>query len=190
MSLKNRLLYNLMYLLPGHPPWDTGITPPELIEYINLHPPGRALDLGCGTGTNAMSLACSGWEVTGIDFARRAIQSARKKARRAGIQIDFRVGDVARPGILGSFDLVLDIGCFHSLTRLDRKIYTQNLESLLAPCGTYLLYAFFRQAADNGPGLSEEDVHILAAQLYLVKRSDGTERGILPSAWLTFVKQP
>jgi SAM-dependent methyltransferase len=190
MSMKSRLLYNLMYLLPGRPPWDTGISPPELVDFINRNPPGRALDLGCGTGTNAITLAQAGWEVTGIDYAHRAVRTARKKARQAGQQIDFRIGNAAKPQVKGTFDLVLDIGCFHSLSRQGREDYAHNLYNRLAERGTYLLYAFFRHPGENGPGLVEEDLSTLTERLYLANRVDGTERGTRPSAWFTFIKQP
>ena len=115
-----KLFFNLQYF--KQPPWDTGISPPELIQFMAGHPPGRALDLGCGTGTNAIELAKRGWQVTGIDFARRAIRIAHSKAKMAGVQIDFRVADVSKlPDIAGPFDLILDIGCFHSLP-FNRKI--------------------------------------------------------------------
>ncbi len=110
-----RMSFNLWYF--RRPPWDTGITPPELMAFVASRPSGRALDLGCGTGTNAITLAQYGWQVTGIDFAMKAIRLARRKAIKASVVIDFHVGDVTRlEGITGLFDLVLDIGCFHSLT--------------------------------------------------------------------------
>lgn len=190
MSLKNRFAYALMYLLPGRPPWDTGISPPELISFIRNHPPGKALDLGCGTGTNALTLAQHGWQVTGIDFARRAIRSARHKAQKAGLQLDLRVGDVSQPkNIQGPFDLVLDIGCFHSLSAKERADYVRNLERLLAPGGTFLSYVFFRDPAEKGAGLVEEDLQALSERLQLVERQDGTERGVRPSAWLEYRKR-
>lgn len=48
-------------------PWDTDITPPEVMEFIETVTPGRALDLGCGTGTNAITLANHGWDVIRVD---------------------------------------------------------------------------------------------------------------------------
>jgi SAM-dependent methyltransferase len=189
MSIKERLFYNLMYLLPGRPPWDTGVSPPELVDFIERHPPGRSLDLGCGTGTNALTLAKSGWQVIGIDFARRAIYAARRKAKQASLKIHFQVGDAAHPNVDGSFDLVLDIGCFHSLSSKDREDYALNLERLLSPNGSFLLYAFFRKPEESGPGLVEEDIEALSSRLHLADRKDGTERGLRQSAWFTFIKQ-
>jgi len=190
MSFKSRILYTLYYLLQRNPPWDTGISPPELISFIQNHPPGRALDLGCGTGTNAITLAQHGWQVTGIDFAHRAICQARRKVKKAGVRVDLRVGDVSQPKNLAEpFDLVLDIGCFHSLPEAERARYCRNLERLLAPGGTFLSYVFFRDRAEPGTGLVEEDLQALAERFQLVDRQDGSERGVRPSAWLTYQKR-
>jgi 2-polyprenyl-3-methyl-5-hydroxy-6-metoxy-1,4-benzoquinol methylase len=190
MSFKNRIKYTLMYLLPGQLPWDTGISPPELMTFIGNNPPGKALDLGCGTGTNAITLAQHGWQVTGIDFARQAIHSARRKARKAGLQIDFRVADVSQLQNLPSpFDLILDIGCFHSLSAEERTEYTTKLEHHLAPAGTYMAYVFFRNPGEVGPGLIEEDVQALSDRFQLIDRQDGSERGVRPSTWLLLQKK-
>jgi cyclopropane fatty-acyl-phospholipid synthase-like methyltransferase len=160
------------------------------MEHIESHAPGRALDLGCGTGTNALTLARHGWQATGVDFIPKAIGQARRKARQTGLQVDFRLDDVTRlRGISGPFDLVLDMGCFHSLTPAGRGDYLQNLERLLAPGGTFLLYAFLRDAAKPGsPGLTEAEIAALANRLQLVKRVNSTERGRTPSAWFTWRK--
>jgi SAM-dependent methyltransferase len=185
-----RISYAFMYF--RRPPWDTGISPPELMEHIANHPPGRALDLGCGTGTNALTLAQHGWQVTGVDFIPSAIQQARRKALQAGIVVDFRLDDVTRlSGINGPFDLALDMGCYHSLAPAGRPAYLRNLERLLAPGGTFLLYTFLRAGDMPGDrGLTEAEIAAIASRLELVKRVNSTERGRFPSAWLTWRKPP
>jgi cyclopropane fatty-acyl-phospholipid synthase-like methyltransferase len=180
-----RVFYLLSYF--RQPPWDTGISPPELLAFIESRPPGRALDLGCGTGVNAITLAQRGWRVTGVDFIGRAIRSARRKARQANVTVDFRQDDVTRlAGVAGPFDLALDIGCFHSLSPQARQTYVQNLERLLAPAGTFLMYAFFKQPGSSGSGLEPADLELLSRHLRLAQRQDGLERGRGASAWLTY----
>ena len=76
-------------------PWDTNITPPEIMEFLSSAQPGRALDLGCGTGTNAITMTRYGWQVTGIDFSMKAIRTARRKAAQAALTIDFQMKDVS-----------------------------------------------------------------------------------------------
>jgi 2-polyprenyl-3-methyl-5-hydroxy-6-metoxy-1,4-benzoquinol methylase len=117
-----RLHYALMYLL-GQAPWDTNITPPEIVALVETEGlrAGRALDLGCGTGTNVIYLARHGWQVTGIDFVGGAIRQARRKARKAGVseQVNFLTDSVARLGQLGlpTVDLAMDIGCLSNPAR-------------------------------------------------------------------------
>jgi SAM-dependent methyltransferase len=183
-----RLFFNFWYY--RSPPWDTGVSPPELVAFIESHPPGRALDLGCGTGTNVLTLAHHGWEATGVDFAPRAIRIAKRKARQANIDVDLRVADVTKlQDANRPFDLVLDMGCFHSLPPASKLDYINNLERLLAPGGTYLMYGFFNEAADSGPGLVEADLEKLKERLRLVERQEGTERGQRSSAWFSFRRE-
>jgi 2-polyprenyl-3-methyl-5-hydroxy-6-metoxy-1,4-benzoquinol methylase len=187
MSFLNRVFYEIFYF--RKPPWDTGISPPELMEFISSHPAGRALDLGCGTGTNAITLAQHGWQTTGVDFVGKAVRTARRKAHQAGVEVDFRQGDIERiSGIRGPFELILDIGCFHSLTEDGKITYVRNLELLLARNGTYLMYAFFKEPGSSGPGLVEKDLDLFSDHLQLTERRDGFERGERPSVWLTYRK--
>lgn len=190
MNFLQRLGFNFSYF--GSPPWDTGISPPELLDFIASHPAGRALDLGCGTGTNVITLAKAGWSVTGVDFASRAIGLARKKIRAAKVQAKLRVGDVTRlDGIEGPFDLALDIGCFHNVE--NRAAYLRTLDRVLAPGGLWLMYAFTQTPASlDGPGnrfgLSEADLELVRQTLVLLHRQDGADRGARPSAWFLYQK--
>jgi methylase of polypeptide subunit release factors len=113
-NLLRRFLFHYWYF--GQPPWDTGVSPPELLDFIQNHKPGRAIDIGCGTGTNVITLANAGWEVLGVDFAPRAVKLARQKAEQAGVQAQFLIRDATKlKGIEGPFELAFDLGCFHSL---------------------------------------------------------------------------
>jgi ubiquinone/menaquinone biosynthesis C-methylase UbiE len=188
MNLR-RLQFILRYI--GRPPWDSGLTPPELYEYIRSHPAGRAIDLGCGTGTNVLALAQHGWQVTGVDFAPRAVRLAKQKLKKANVQADLRVGDVTRlDGINGSFDLALDIGCFHGV--LDKAAYLSELTRLLAPSGHWLLYAFFRPPASppTNPGLDEATLALIQPLGFtLLSRTDGFDKRGRPSAWFLFQRK-
>ena len=155
----NRFFFELLYFL-RKARWDSGISPPELLEHLKNVTPGRALDLGCGTGTNAITMAQFGWDVVGMDFSARAIRAARRKAKFAGIDIVFIQGDVTvLKGVQGTYDLVLDIGCFHTLSHRSQKQYKDNLIHFLRPGGTFLLYTHLEKIGlDSSPLTSEEQI--------------------------------
>ncbi len=180
-----RLQFTFWYL--RRPPWDSGLTPPELYAYMDSHPPGRAIDLGCGTGTNVLALAQRGWQVTGIDFVPRAIKLAKQKIKRANQQAELRVGDVTKlEGIAGPFDLALDIGCFHGIA--DKAAYLTQLTRVLAPGGGWLLYGFFKPASQlAGPGLAAPDLDLIHARGFSpLSRTDGFDKRGRPSAWFLY----
>ncbi len=147
-----RLSYALAYRT-GRTPWDTGVTPPELVDLIQgaeALAPGRALDLGCGTGTNVASLADHGWVATGVEADRRAVEAAERRFRTSPGATVLR-GDVTRLDALavdGPFDLVLDIGCFHSIAPGRRDAYALGVATRTAPGATLFMFAFARR-----PGL-------------------------------------
>ena len=186
MSLLRRLVFNLWYF--RKPSWDSGITPPELFQFIQSHPAGRAIDLGCGTGTNLITLAKTGWQVTGIDFASRAIQIARRKLKRQNINAQLLVGDVANFKVDSQFDLALDIGCFHGLE--NKADYLTQLDNILAPNGFWLMYGFFKPDPHlSAPGLVDADLDMISAQaLTLLSRRDCFDKRERPSAWFLFQK--
>ncbi len=188
------LFWDVLYLFKKTP-WDTGITPPEIVSVIESGkvPVGRALDLGCGTGTNAIYLAQHSFTVTAIDVSRRAIALAKRKARSAalGDRIRFERGDVTllRRWALGhSIDFAYDIGCFHNLKPEARQRYVAALTAVLKPGAIYMLYAFEPQADRAGVALDE-----IAALFDQAYRLDGMRRGSdrhgRGSAWYTLVKR-
>ncbi len=175
----------------GCTPWDTQVTPPEVLDFLRTAAPGRALDLGCGTGTNAIALARRGWRVTGLDFAPKAIRSARRKAAREHLPIDFRVADVSDlSGIQGLFDYALDIGCLHSLGQAHWHAYARGLQAHLKPDAVYMLYAWLpRIWRGKQRGMAVEKVHALfAPDFHQQKTIIGEESGG-PSAWYWFVRR-
>ena len=181
---------HFQYLYFGQPPWDTGVSPPELFEFIKNNKPGRAIDIGCGTGTNVIALAQAGWKVTGVDFAPRAIKIARQKLKRSRMPATVLVADATNlSGIAGPFDLALDLGCFHGISREGRAKYLDQLQRILGPNGFWLLYAFLSPGTPrSGHGLDEADIHLISSQLTLVSRRDGFDKRERQSAWFLFQK--
>ncbi len=191
-----RTAFWLRYLL-GTARWDTGITPPEIVALVESEqlPPGRAIDLGCGTGTNTLYLAQHGWEAVGIDFVGRAIRQARRKTKRAGLAdtARFLVGDVTRLAELdlsGPFDLAVDIGCAHGLPGGSLPAYARSLGELVRPGGVFMLY-MFRPAPERPQGLEPEAVEALfAPQFSVVSASLGRDSSVRAgSAWYRLARR-
>jgi SAM-dependent methyltransferase len=195
MSIKipRWLRFNLRYL--GQPPWDTGISPPELMAFLDTSPPGRALDVGCGTGTNLVTIAAYGWDVVGLDIAWLPVIKAWLKLRQTGIQGRVRWGNVgSHLRLADSFDLVLDIGCYHSLSATEREAYRRNLARWLATGGTYLLYAHRQTSPTSVHGVAEADYTQFSRFLSLQWREDSDEcrpdgGGGRSATWARFVKE-
>ena len=189
-NLFRRLLFQYWYF--GQPKWDTGISPPELLDFIQKHTPARAIDIGCGTGTNVITLAKAGWQVTGVDFASRAIQLAKQKLTSTGTRADLRVSDATNlKGIDGPYELALDIGCFHSIQKDGKAKYLKGLDRILAPNGFWLMYGFLKpDAHQTGTGLDEADLGLVSSHLSLISRRNGyDDKRDRHSAWFVYQKQ-
>lgn len=115
------------------------------------HPPGRALDLGCGRGLHTHELAARGWEAVGLDNIPRAIEAARTAG---GSTATFVVGDVTdlTAQALGTFDFFLDVGCFHGLGAEQRRAQGAGVTAIARPGATLLLLAFHPNALPLVPG--------------------------------------
>jgi SAM-dependent methyltransferase len=104
-------------------------------------PLGRALDLGCGRGWHTHELARRGWQAVGVDNVSRAVEAATRTEERTAT---FAVGDVTNLAAqdLGTFDLFLDVGCFHGLRPQQRLAAARGISSLANPGATLLMLAF------------------------------------------------
>lgn len=192
-TIFHRIFFTWMYMR-GRTPWDTGVSPPELVlavEGAGALPPGNALDLGCGTGTNSLYLARHGWHVTGVDFAAPAIARAEQKAKAAGPlsgSVRFIRGDVARlerMPIGAPCSLILDLGCFHGLDDEQRVNYAEGVAHFASAGALYLLYAFEpRMMGLRRMGVIQDDVErIFGNSFRLEKVERGANRNGAASAW-------
>lgn len=185
--------FDFMYRF-RRPRWDTGITPPEVVSLVESGSvkSGRALDLGCGTGTNSIYLAKHGFQVVGVDFAPKAIEIARAKALKEHLPVDFKRADVSRLDFLQQpFELVLDIGCFHSLGPEARTRYANQLARLTRPGSYYMLYAFGPHfGLLRNMGITREQIEECFGPAFELRRVDvGRDGGDRTSAWYWFVRK-
>ena len=179
--------YPLLYRL-GITPWERGQPSAPVVELGERYPsPGRALDIGCGTGRDAVYLAERGWSVTGVDSIARALERARERAARAGVEVRWVDGDVTRLQTLGigdGFELLIDRGCFHGLGDEERERCVRGVSEVAAPGARLALYAFQPRRLGAGPrGVRPEEItHRFGAEWALASSTRDTESR--PPVWI------
>jgi SAM-dependent methyltransferase len=145
----------------GNLPWDTGRPSSELQRVVSqiAFQPCRALEIGCGTGTNSVWLAEQGFDMTGIDVAPLAIEQAQKRAQAAGVQARFAVADALQMPDLGEpFAFFFDRGCYHAVRRSATQQYAPVVARQLAPAAQGLILAGnAREPHDPGPPVVTEE---------------------------------
>ncbi len=143
--------YRLAYRVGFHP-WEDAERHPAFLERISAlfdaeeagrEPPyGKALDLGCGSGIWGVHLAERGWQVTGIDIVDTALRRARDRAAESDVDVRLVRGDVTDlrgAGVGFGFELVLDTGTFHGLSRLQRQAMGREVDAVASPGATVLM---------------------------------------------------
>jgi SAM-dependent methyltransferase len=138
-----KLFYEIVYRY-FRAPWDIGARE-ELVSVVESGriEPCRTIDLGCGAGANAIYLAQKGFDVTGVDYAKAAIEKAQARAKEAGVQINFILDDLTNlRHVSGTFDFLLDYGVLDDLRLPQREPYLQNMLPLTHPGSRFLLWGF------------------------------------------------
>jgi cyclopropane fatty-acyl-phospholipid synthase-like methyltransferase len=138
-------LYELFYRL-RFGSWIFGPLLPELVELVESGriAPGRAIDLGCGVGAEAIYLAKNGFDVTGVDFSPTAIKQARARSQAAGVEVRFVEDDLTDlQQVSGVYDLLLDVGALSDMNQEQaRDSYMHGILPLTHPDSQYLLMCF------------------------------------------------
>ena len=113
--------------------------------------PGRALDLACGEGQNAIWLASLGWDVTGVDFSDVAIEKARRRASEAGLEVTFACTDLLdfQPEE-GAYDLVIVL--YLHFTAAERRTILPRAARALAPGGVLVVIGHDTTNLEAGVG--------------------------------------
>jgi len=184
----------------GTPPWETGRVASELIRILEegLLPSGTTLEVGCGTGADAVYLARRGLEVTAVDWSPLALERARRRATMAGAAVCFVLEDVFEfVRTVEPFDFVYDAGFYHFVRRTDLTRYLDLLWRTARPGSFYLaLSGSTGEEAEGGPPqVSEEEIRSeLGRMLEFVHlrhfqfESPNRERGYL--GWSCLLKRP
>src|SRR5215467_9523154 len=149
MSLAYRIMYRL-----GATPWDFGDPAPDLVDLVEgAHAlvPGSALDIGCGTGRDAVYLARHGWAATGIDDVPLALSKAAARVAAEAVPVTLRRADISRDMLTGSYSLLVDIGCLHNLSRAALVRALSTVDRVAAPGATLLSFAFEPGGPRPGP---------------------------------------
>jgi 2-polyprenyl-3-methyl-5-hydroxy-6-metoxy-1,4-benzoquinol methylase len=182
-----RLMFGVMYRV-GFVPWDghkLSVLLTGVVEGAGALPPGKALDVGCGTGDTSIYLSQHGWNVTAIDFVRLAIDRARAKTAAAGVNVRYVRGDVTQLSSLGAgsgFQLAVDNGCLHGLSDAQRDAYVRELSAAVAPGGRLILSAFTQRKRRGPSGMDQSEIERrFAAGWTLLSRVIETEASVDPA---------
>ncbi|MFE6916165.1 class I SAM-dependent methyltransferase [Streptomyces rubiginosohelvolus] len=177
----------------GEPPWDSGVTPPELVALVegtDSLTPGRALELGCGTGTNAVYLARHGWRVAAVDLVELAVRQAREKADAAGADVTVLCGDATRldeVDVPGPYDLFFDLSCYCGIPPHRRDAYEAGLTRRAAPGARLLMFGYGPGAFDDSwSGVTADELRARFTGWELADVTPGTNP--VPTFWFTLLR--
>ena len=195
--------FELMY--QRQPPWDIGRPQPAIVRLAEAGEiRGSVLDVGCGTGENALYLAARGHECWGIDFVPIAIERAKAKAAERSSDVHFAVGNALKLGRLRrQFDTVIDCGLFHTFADDERPEYVASLTDVLPSGGRlYILCFSDEEPGTEGPRrIAQQEIRDAFADGWQIQQIEPTRFAAVPppagpnfspggpKAWLTPIER-
>jgi len=179
------------------PPWEMGRPHAEFVRLAEQGDIcGSVLDVGCGTGENALYMASLGHEVWGIDLAPHAVEKAQAKALSRGLSAKFFIANALELSDLGrTFDSVIDCGLFHTFSDAERLMFAMGLSKVLRRGGTYFVLCMSEHES-TGWGrprrVTQSEIRATFGKGWRVNyireaRFGASLRGHGPSAWLSSI---
>jgi len=153
-------------------PWELGRPRKVLVGLVKkgLVKKGKALDICCGAGTNALYLTKKGFQVTGIDISSKAIEHAKEKARKANARTQFQVQNFLNlPFEDEEFDFVFDMGCFHHVKVEDRDTFIRGVHRVLKKGGSYIMVCFSYRNGQAWNHFTKEQIIQLFSNHFKIK---------------------
>lgn len=183
----------------GEAPWDTGRPSSELVAALDSAKlkGTTVLEIGSGTGINAVELARRGFQVTAVDLVEQAVEISRERAREAKVNVDFRVADVLKDDLGGPYDILFDRGVYHVLRLIDLKAFQNVLKKVTRSGSLWLSLAgnANEEESEKGPPVVHE--HEIRAELEPLFeilelrefRFDTNQSGFRPLAWAILARR-
>jgi len=184
----------------GNTPWDHGMVDYNLIEAVATHQIAscRTLDIGCGTGENAIWLSQQGFAVIACDLSPTAIKRAKEKQAAAKTEVCFVVADILKDPIPDApFGFVFDRGCLHCMSEgIEREAYVKQVAALLGERGYWLSLVGNADEGEREVGPPQltalELVSVVEPQfeiLSLVAGLFGSDQESPPRAWICLMRK-
>jgi methyl halide transferase len=184
----------------GTPPWDVGVPHAELARVLDEYhlKPQTVLEIGCGTGADAIVLARRRYEVTAVDCSPIALERARLRAEQQNALIRFVLADMfefARTA--GKFDFICDCGVYHALRQVNLERYLDMLWRVTQPGSHFLCLAGAptEMAEDGPPQVTEDQIHNELGRLFEFvhlrpTRLEGLSRKEGYAGWSCLMRRP
>lgn len=194
----NRLLetWDADYRGKNPPAWDIGRPADDLQKLVKEAKVRkcRVVDLGCGSGTDAIFLASQGFEVTGIDISPTALGQAAEKARKAGVSVRWVLADVTAPPSLGPFDFIYDRGCYHNVRDQNLEAYMETVRRFSHDGTKLLLLSARRDPQSRSSGVTEEELRFDFSSLFQVEwlreiMLESNEAGVNAPSWSALLRR-